>query len=170
MQGLKMANSHLGKPRSTSTCKSGAGAEGGANPEMAAISRLVITESRAAWYRLEDHVQQGKTLQNDQPYKACLYSWKRVLTKIRKNMIRPKRLLTCNPCHNSEARPWGGFGRAIAIEEEWQVILEILKWLKGWALDIWITFGMFNVHCMGCISTFYLMWPAGLIAFRYHIL
>ena len=49
MQGLKMANSHLGKPRSTSTCKSGAGAEGGANPEMAAISRLVITESRAAW-------------------------------------------------------------------------------------------------------------------------
>ena len=46
--GPENGNSHREKLRSTSTCKSGAGAEGGANPEMAAISRLVITESRAA--------------------------------------------------------------------------------------------------------------------------
>ena len=103
---------------------------------------------------LEVHVQQGKTLQDNQPLgKACLYTWERVMTKVRKNVIGPKIFLTCNPCHNSEARPWGGFGRAIAIEEEWHVILEIVKWPKGWALDIWISFGMSNGHCMGCIST-----------------
>ena len=166
-----MANSHQGNIRTTITCKSGAGAEGGANPEMAAISRLVITESRAAWKRkLEVNVQQGKTLQDNQPLgKACLYTWERVMTKVRKNVIGPKRFLTCNPCHNSEARPWGGFGRAIAIEEEWHVILEIVKWPKGWALDM---NPFWDVQCPlhGLHFHYYLMWPAGLITFRYHVL
>ena len=77
---------------------------------------------------MEVHVQQGKTLEDNQhPGKASLYTCERVMTKVRKNMIRPKIFLTCKPCHNSEARPWGGFGRAIAIEEEWQVILKIVK-------------------------------------------
>ena len=91
------------------TCNKGVGA-GGVNPEIAVMSRLVITESKAA---CEKRMQRMTHIQTVIDWLVrWLIDWFK---------------LTCKPCHNSVARPWGGVAWVIAIEAEWQVIWMIAQ-------------------------------------------